>query len=64
MINPDAHNIATALHQALKDGLLAKISIDEIRAAVIGYLAGEFPSRSDTERLIETTVHEVVELVG
>jgi hypothetical protein len=61
-----ADSIAAALHIALKAGHVTKIGIDDIRAAVIGYLAAgpHILSRYDTEQLIEATVRKVVEKVG
>lgn len=61
-----ASSIATALHNALKAGQIARINIDDIRAAVIGYLASgpHFLSKHDTELLIEASLRKVVEKVG
>jgi hypothetical protein len=61
-----ADSIAAALHSALKRGLVTKIGIDDIRAAVIGYLAAgpHFLSEYDMEQLIEATLRKVVEKVG
>ena len=61
-----ASAIASALLRAGKAGHMAKIGIDEIRAAVIGYLAAgpHFLSKYDTERLIEATLRKTVEKVG
>lgn len=66
MISLTAESIAAALHRALKAGLLAKIGIDDIRAAVVGYLAAGphvLPKQS-IEQLIEATLRKTVEKVG
>jgi hypothetical protein len=59
-------SLATALLRAGKAGLLSKIGIDDIRAAVIGYLAAgpHRLSKYDTEALIEATLRKTVEKVG
>ena len=59
-------SIARALLSALKAKLISKIGIDDIRAAVIGYLAAgpHRPSKYDTDVLIETTLRKTVEKVG
>jgi hypothetical protein len=61
-----ANSIAAALHRALKAQQVSKIGIDDIRAAVIGYLAAgpHFLSKYDTEALIEATIRKTVEKVG
>lgn len=61
-----ANNIAAALHRAAKMGLLTKIGIDDIRAAVVGYLAAGPHSltKYDMKTLIEATVRKTVEKVG
>jgi hypothetical protein len=58
--------IAAALHRACKAEVLAKIGIDEIRAAVVGYLAAgpHVLSKYDTEILIDATLRKTVEKVG
>lgn len=60
-----ARSIATALLNALKAGTVAKIGIDDIRAAAVGYCAS-FPdvfSKEDLEKLVEATLRKTVELV-
>lgn len=61
-----ANSIAAALHRALKAGHVTRINIDDIRAAVIGYLAAgpHILSKYDTEQLIEASLRKVVEKVG
>ncbi len=61
-----ANSIAAALHRAGKAGVLTKIGIHDIRAAVIGYLAAgpHVLTRPDTENLIEATLRKTVEMVG
>lgn len=61
-----AHCIAAALLRAAKAGLLTKIGIDDIRAAVVGYLAAgpHVLSNYDTEALITATLRKTVEKVG
>lgn len=61
-----ANSIAAALHRGLKAGHVPKIGIDEIRAAVVGYLAAgpHVLSKYDTESLIEATLRKTVEKVG
>jgi len=61
-----ANSIAAALLRAGKAGILPKIGIDEIRAAVIGYLAADphVLTKYDTESLIEATLRETVKKVG
>lgn len=61
-----ANSIAAALLRAGKAGYLAKIGIDDIRAAVIGYLAAgpHVLTKYDTEQLIEATLRKTVEKVG
>lgn len=61
-----ANSIARALLRAGKDGHLAKIGIEELRAAVIGYLAAgpHVLTKYDTEQLIEATLRKMVEKVG
>jgi hypothetical protein len=61
-----ANSIAAALHRALKLGLVTKVGIDDIRAAVIGYLAAgpHILTKHDTEQLIDATLRKVVEKVG
>lgn len=65
-ISDCANNIADALHHAGKKGILHKIGIDDIRSAVIGYLAAgpHVLTEHDTERLIEATLRKTVEKVG
>jgi hypothetical protein len=60
-----ANSIATALLRAGKAGQITKIGIDDIRSAVIGYLAaGPYSlSNYDTEELIEMTLRKTVEKV-
>lgn len=61
-----ANSIAAALLRAGKTGLLAKVGIDDIRAAVVGYLAAgpHVLTKYDTEQLIEATLRKTVEKVG
>lgn len=61
-----ANSIAAALFRAGKSGHLTKIGIDDIRAAVIGYLAASphILSKYDTEQLIEATLRKTVAKVG
>lgn len=61
-----ANSIATALHRALKAGHVTRINIDDIRAAVIGYLAAgpHILSKYDIEQLIDAALRKVVEKVG
>lgn len=61
-----SNSIAAALHCALKAQHVSKIGIDDIRSAVIGYLAAgpHILSKHDTEQLIEATLRKVVEKVG
>ena len=61
-----ANSIAAALHRSLKAGLLAKIDIYDIRAAVVGYLAAgpHVLSKYDTEQLVDAALRKVVEKVG
>lgn len=61
-----ANSIAAALYRAAKNGHIAKIGIDDIRCAVIGYLAAgpHILSKYDTEQLIEATLRKVMEKVG
>lgn len=61
-----ANSIADALHRAGKAGLITKVGIDDIRAAVVGYLAAgpHVLSKYDTEALIEATLRKAVEKVG
>jgi hypothetical protein len=61
-----ANSIAAALLRAGKAGVLAKIGIDDIRAAVIGYLAAgpHILTKYDTEMLIEATLRKTVDKVG
>ena len=61
-----ANSIADALHRALRAGLISKIGIEDIRAAVIGYLAAgpHVLTKYDTESLIEATLRKTVEKVG
>jgi hypothetical protein len=61
-----ANSIAAALHRAGKVGILTKIGIDDIRAAVVGYLAAgaHVFTKYDTEALIEATLRKTVEMVG
>lgn len=67
-ISSCADSIAGALLRAMKAGHLTKIGIDDIRAAVFGYLViGPRPhviSKYDIERLIEATLRKTVEKVG
>jgi hypothetical protein len=59
-------SLAAALLQGGRAGHLAKIGIDDIRAAVIGYLAAgpHRLSKYDIEKLVEATLRKVVEKVG
>lgn len=61
-----ASGIAEALLGAAKDGLLAKVGMDDIRAAVVGYLAAGplLLTKHDTEALIEATLRKTVEKAG
>lgn len=61
-----ASSIAAALHRAGKAQLLTKIGMDDVRSAVIGYLAAGpyFLTKHDTEQLIDATLRKVVEKVG
>ena len=61
-----ANGIAAALLRAGKAGLLTKIGIDDIRAAVVGYLAAgpHILTKYDTEALVEATLRKTVEKVG
>lgn len=61
-----ANGIAAALHRALKAGIVTKIGIDDIRTAVVGYLAAgpHILTKYDTEALIEATLRKTVEKVG
>lgn len=61
-----ARAIATALLRAGKEGHITKIGIDDIRAAVIGYLAAgpHILAKYDVEQLIEATLRQTVERVG
>jgi hypothetical protein len=61
-----ASGIATALLQAMRDGTVAKIGIDDITAAVIGYMAASHlqPSRLQFANVVEATLRKVVEKVG
>ncbi len=65
-ISHSADSIAVALHRALKATLVARIGIDEVRAATIGYLAAgpHVLTTYDTETLVEATLRQVVEKVG
>ncbi len=60
-----ASAVAASLHRALKAGQLAKVGIDEVRAAVVGYLAAGpyILSKYDVERLVEATLRKTVERV-
>lgn len=61
-----ANSIAAALHRGLKGRRLTKVGIDDIRAAVVGYLAAgpHNLSQHDEEALIEATLRKTVEKVG
>jgi hypothetical protein len=61
-----ANSIAAALFRAGKAGVLSKIGIDEICAAVVGYLAAgpHVLTKYDIEQLIEATLRKTVEKVG
>lgn len=61
-----ANSIAAALLRAGKVGTLTKIGIDDVRAAVVGYLAAgpHILSKYDTEALIEAALRKTVEKVG
>jgi hypothetical protein len=59
-----ASEIATALILAGKSQILVKIGIDDIRAAVVGYLAAKSyvtPTKPDVERLIDTVLRKILE---
>ena len=61
-----ANSIAEALHVALKAKRISKIGIDEIRSAIIGYLAaGPFRLNDfDFDVLEQNTLRRTVEKVG
>lgn len=61
-----ADAIASALLRETKAGLLTKIGIDDIRAAVVGYLAAgpHVLTKYDKEALIEAALRKTVEKVG
>lgn len=61
-----ANSIAAALLRAGKAGIITKIGIDDIRAAVIGYLAAgpHVLTKYDTEALVEATLRKTVEKAG
>jgi hypothetical protein len=61
-----ANSIAAALFRAGKAGILTKIGIDDIRAAVVGYLAAgpHVLTKYDMEQLVEATLRKTVEKVG
>lgn len=61
-----AGSIAAALFRAVKAGILTKIGIDDIRAAVVGYLAAgpHVLTKYDTESLIAATLRKTVEKEG
>jgi hypothetical protein len=61
-----ASGVAIALHQALRDKLIAKIGIDDVRAAVVGYMAASHlhPTACQFEELVNVTTRKVVEKVG
>lgn len=61
-ISRSANCIAAALFRAGEERLLSKIGIDDIRAAVIGYLAAGpyILTKSRTEALIEATLRKTV----
>jgi hypothetical protein len=61
-----ANSIAAGLLRAGKAGVLTKIGIDDIRAAVVGYLAAgpHVLTKYDTDMLIEATLRKTVEKVG
>ena len=58
--------IATALFLALRTGHLAKIGIDEIRAAVAGFLVGcpRTLTKNEAEQLVEVTLRKTIQKVG
>ena len=61
-----ANNIAEALHAALNARRISKIGFDDVRAAVVGYLAAG-PVRLDDidfNQLEERTLRRTVEKVG
>lgn len=61
-----ANSIAAALFRAGKAEIITKIGIDDIRAAVVGYLAAgpHILTKYDTEQLIEATLRKTLERVG
>jgi hypothetical protein len=61
-----ADRLATALLRAGKDGHLTKIGIDDIRAAVVGYLAGSahFLTKRRTEAMVEIVLRKTIQKVG
>jgi hypothetical protein len=61
-----SNSIANALHAALRAKRISKIGIDDIRAAVVGYLSAG-PVRLDDfdfQQLEERTLRRTVEKVG
>jgi hypothetical protein len=61
-----ANAIAAALLRAARAGHLSKIGIEEIRAAVIGYVAAgpHILTEYDKESLIEATLRKTIQKVG
>ena len=61
-----ANSIAEALHAALRAKRISKIGIDEVRAAIVGYLAAGPVSLDDIDfnQLEERTLRRTVEKVG
>jgi hypothetical protein len=61
-----ANSIAAGLLRALKAEIIIKIGMDDVRAAVIGYLAAgpHVLTKYDTEQLIDATLRKTVEKVG
>ncbi len=61
-----ASGIAAALVEAVRNHTVAKVSIDEITGAVIGYMAASHlqPSPLQFTNVVEATLRRVVEKVG
>lgn len=61
-----ASGIANALYQAMENGVLCKVGIDDVNAAVVGYMAASHltPSRLQFSNVVEATLRKVVEKIG
>ena len=61
-----ASAISAALYHAVQNQRVAHVGIDDIRAAVVGYLSAGtcFLSDDDFELLVEASLRNVVEKVG